>query len=168
MVLDGVLNYLQSSELLGTAGQPTAEQFSDIRTAGYEVVVNLAMPDSTNALPNEAELVCEQGMEYVHIPVVWEAPKDEDLDRFFETMAQSRARKVFVHCVLNWRVSCFVYLYRVIERGIPMRVAEESLLEIWEPNPVWCSFIERSLARYGYQVEGRIRDQSRRPSMSGE
>jgi len=111
------------------------------------------MPDSTNALPNEAELVCEQGMAYVHIPVVWEAPKDDDLDRFFQTMAQNRARKVFVHCVVNWRVSCFVYLYRVIEQGVAMKVAEESLLEIWKPNPVWYSFIERSLVRC--DVSGR-------------
>jgi protein tyrosine phosphatase (PTP) superfamily phosphohydrolase (DUF442 family) len=154
MALGDVLNYLQISELLGTGGQPTAAQFSDIKAAGYEVVVNLAMPDSTNALPNEVELVREQGMEYVHIPVVWEAPKDDDLDRFFETMAQNRERKVFVHCVLNWRVSSFVYLYRVIEQRVPVTVAGQSLLEIWKPNPVWHSFIERSLTRY--EVFGRV------------
>ncbi|MGD9146123.1 MAG: protein tyrosine phosphatase family protein [Anaerolineae bacterium] len=148
MVLDDIVNYLEISELLGTGGQPTAEQFSDIQTAGYEVVVNLAMPDSTNALPNEAELVREQGMEYVHIPVVWEDPGDDDLDRFFRTMAQARGRKVFVHCVVNWRVSCFVYLYRVVELGIAMKRAEQSLLRIWKPEPVWQGFLERSLARY--------------------
>lgn len=148
MVLGDVVNYLEISELLGTGGQPTAEQFSDIKGAEYEVVVNLAMPDSTNALPNEAELVSQQGMEYVQIPVVWEVPKDEDLDRFFQTMAQNRARKVFVHCVVNWRVSCFVYLYRVIELGVAIKVARQSLLRIWNPDPVWRSFVERSLARY--------------------
>ena len=152
MVLEDMVNYLEISGDLGTGGQPTAEQFSDIRSAGYEVVVNLAMPDSTNALPNEAELVREQGMEYVHLPVVWEDPKDDDLDRFFETMAQNRGRKVFVHCVVNWRVSCFVYLYRVIELGTTREVAEQSLLRIWKPEPVWHSFIERSLARYEVPV----------------
>jgi protein tyrosine phosphatase (PTP) superfamily phosphohydrolase (DUF442 family) len=149
MVLNGIVNYLKISERLGTGGQPSAEQFSEIKAAGYEVVVNLAMPDSTNALPNEAELVCEQGMEYVHIPVVWEDPQDKDLDRFLQTMARNRRRKVFVHCVVNWRVSCFVYLYRVIEQGVARKVAEQSLLEIWKPEPVWHSFIERSLVRCG-------------------
>lgn len=149
MGLDDVLNFLQISELVGTGGQPTAEQFSDIRTAVYEVVVNLALADSTNALPNEAELVREQGMEYVHIPVVWEDPKDDDLDRFFKVMDLYRRRKVFVHCVLNWRVSSFVYLYRVIQQGVPVEVAGQSLLKVWEPDPVWDGFIERSLARYG-------------------
>jgi protein tyrosine phosphatase (PTP) superfamily phosphohydrolase (DUF442 family) len=149
MVLGEVLNFLPISEHIGSGGQPTAEQFSDIKDAGYDLVVNLAMPDSTNALPNEAELVREQGMQYVHIPVIWEAPKDDDLDRFFEIMDQNRLRKVFVHCVVNWRVSCFVYLYRVIELGVPVKVAEKSLLEIWRPNAVWHSFIKRSLTRYG-------------------
>jgi protein tyrosine phosphatase (PTP) superfamily phosphohydrolase (DUF442 family) len=87
-------------------------------------------------------------MEYVHIPVVWEDPGDDDLDRFFRTMAQARGRKVFVHCVVNWRVSCFVYLYRVVELGIAMKRAEQSLLRIWKPEPVWQGFLERSLARY--------------------
>ena len=152
--MNGIVNYLQVSDLLGTGGQPTAEQFSEIKAAGYEVVVNLAMPDSTDALPGEAELVREQGMEYVHIPVVWEDPKDKDLDRFFQAMARNRTRKVFVHCVVNWRVSCFVYLYRVIEQGIAQEVAEQNLLEIWEPEPVWHSFIERSLVRCEVSGQG--------------
>jgi protein tyrosine phosphatase (PTP) superfamily phosphohydrolase (DUF442 family) len=143
-----VLNFFKISERVGTAGQPTADQFVDIKSAGYEVVINLAMPDSTNALPNEAELVRQQGMEYVHIPVVWEDPKDSDLDQFFEVMDLHRERKVFVHCVLNWRVSSFVYLYRVIQEGVPEELAGQSLHRIWEPNPVWHRFIDRSLARY--------------------
>jgi protein tyrosine phosphatase (PTP) superfamily phosphohydrolase (DUF442 family) len=152
VVLIDILNFLQICELVGTGGQPTPEQFADIEAAGYKVVVNLAMPDSTNALPNEAELVREQGMVYVHIPVAWEDPRDVDLDRFFEVMALYRDQKVFVHCALNWRVSSIVYLYRVIQQGVPMEVAGESLLKIWKPNPVWRSFIERSLVRYGLSV----------------
>jgi protein tyrosine phosphatase (PTP) superfamily phosphohydrolase (DUF442 family) len=152
VVLSEILNFLQICERVGTGGQPTAEQFSDIEAAGYKVVVNLAMPDSTNALPNEVELVREQGMEYVHIPVVWEDPRDVDLDRFFEVMALYRDQKVFVHCALNWRVSSFVYLFRVTQQGVPMEVAVESLGKIWKPNLIWQRFIDRSLARYGASI----------------
>jgi protein tyrosine phosphatase (PTP) superfamily phosphohydrolase (DUF442 family) len=152
VLLIDVLNFLQICERVGTGGQPRAEQFADIEAADYKVVVNLAMPDSTNALANEAELVREQRMKYVHIPVVWEDPRDVDLDRFFEVMTLYRDQKIFVHCALNWRVSSFVYLYRVIQKGAPMEVAGESLLKIWKPNPVWQSFIERSLVRYGLSI----------------
>jgi protein tyrosine phosphatase (PTP) superfamily phosphohydrolase (DUF442 family) len=140
--LSEITNYLAISDKLGTAGQPTAEQFAAIQAAGYEIVINLAMPDSTNALPNENELVTAEGMDYVHIPVVWESPTVEDLERFFAVMDQNQDRKVFVHCVLNMRVSCFVFLYRALRLGIPVEEAWQDVLAIWEPNEVWQRFVD--------------------------
>jgi protein tyrosine phosphatase (PTP) superfamily phosphohydrolase (DUF442 family) len=140
-------SYLAISPTLGTAGQPTPEQLAAIRAAGYEVVVNLAVPDSPNALPNEEELVTAQGMAYVHIPVVWEAPTAEDLDRFFTVMDRNRGRRVFVHCALNMRVSCFVFLYRVLRLGVPADAAWQDVLAIWEPNPVWQQFVDDALEK---------------------
>jgi protein tyrosine phosphatase (PTP) superfamily phosphohydrolase (DUF442 family) len=143
--MEGVLNYIPISDALGTAGQPAAEQFAAIRAAGYEVVINLALPDSTNALPDEAERVGAQGMAYVHIPVVWESPTAEDLQRFFAVLDQNRGRKVFVHCALNMRVSCFVFLYRVLRLGVPAEVAWPDVLRIWQPNEVWQRFVDHML-----------------------
>jgi len=147
--LQQILNLLPVSEALGTAGQPTAVQFRSIAAAGYEVVINLAMPDSTNALPDEADLVRQEGMDYVHIPVVWESPTLQDLDRFFEAMDHQRDHKVFVHCALNMRVSCFVFLYRVIRGGVPLAEAANTMRRIWRPNPVWSRFLEDALRHHG-------------------
>jgi SAM-dependent methyltransferase/protein tyrosine phosphatase (PTP) superfamily phosphohydrolase (DUF442 family) len=147
--LEGVLNFQAVSETLGTAGQPNSEQFASIRAAGYEVVVNLAMPSSTNALPNEAELVAKHGMDYVHIPVVFESPRIRDVERFFETMVRHRCQRVFVHCALNWRVSVFVLLYRVLYLGVAFSEAEQQLVRIWEPDKVWQAFIDDALAHFG-------------------
>ena len=80
---------------------------------GYEVLINLALLDSPGALPNEGTLVTVLGLQYFHIPVVWESPQPSDLDQFFKTMQRNQNRKVFVHCVLNMRVSVFVFLYRI-------------------------------------------------------
>jgi protein tyrosine phosphatase (PTP) superfamily phosphohydrolase (DUF442 family) len=143
--MEGVLNYLPISDRLGTAGQPTVEQFAAIRAAGYQVVINLAMPNSTNALPNESELVGAQGMAYLHIPVVWESPTAEDFERFLAVMDQNRERKVLVHCALNMRVSCFVYLYRVLRLGTPAEAAWQDVLTIWEPDGVWQRFVDDRL-----------------------
>lgn len=145
--LDQIYNFLPISPTLGTAGQPTAEQFDAVRDAGYGVVINLAMPDSPKALPGEAELVTERGMAYIPIPVEWEAPTSADLDRFFAAMNEHREKKRFVHCIANMRVSAFVFLYRVLEEGVPAAEARQSLHQIWEPNPVWQGFVERELAR---------------------
>ena len=63
-------NFLQLSETVATAGQPTEAQITAIQAAGYRVVINLALPTSTNALPNEQALVEALGMTYIHIPVL--------------------------------------------------------------------------------------------------
>jgi protein tyrosine phosphatase (PTP) superfamily phosphohydrolase (DUF442 family) len=150
--VEHILNYLTISDTIGTAGQPTPQQFAGIKAAGYEVVVNLAMPDSSNALPDERDLVAEQGMGYVHIPVVWEHPTSQDLERFLDILTRCRRKRVFVHCALNMRVAVFILLYRVICQGIALEVAREDLLRIWQPNTVWQRFMDDSLAEYGIRA----------------
>lgn len=150
--VEDILNYLAISDTIGTAGQPTPAQFTAIKAAGYDVVVNLAMPDSANALPNEQQLASKQGLLYVHIPVVWEHPTAQNLEQFFDVMARCRGKRVFVHCALNMRVSAFVYLYRIIWLGVPQERAWKDLLRIWEPNAAWKRFLDDSLAEYGIRV----------------
>jgi protein tyrosine phosphatase (PTP) superfamily phosphohydrolase (DUF442 family) len=145
--LEPIHNYIQISEKIATAGQPTESQFADIRNAGYEVVVNLAMPNSTNAIAHEQDLVEAQGMEYIYMPVVWEEPKLEDIDRFFSTLEQNSDRPVFVHCALNMRVSAFVYLYRLVKQQTSDEIAKADMNRIWEPNEIWQAFIDRVIAR---------------------
>lgn len=143
--LEQLTNYYPISPLILTAGQPTAEQLVLIAQADCQVVINLARPTSPNALPNEAELVAAQGMEYVAIPVVWEEPTLDDLTRFFTVMEANQARKVFGHCVVNYRVSCFVYLYRVLRLGVDPDEAIWDLRAVWEPDETWSAFIAAAL-----------------------
>jgi uncharacterized protein (TIGR01244 family) len=146
--IDEICNYLRISDSLGTAGQPTPEQFAAIKAAGYELVINLAMPTSTNALPNEADLVAQQGMDYVHLPVVWESPTRDDVERFFQVMDENRSRRVFVHCALNMRVSVFVLLYRILRLGVPLKSAQEALHRIWQPEGIWQDLMSEALSDY--------------------
>jgi protein tyrosine phosphatase (PTP) superfamily phosphohydrolase (DUF442 family) len=146
--LDSILNFVQISETIATAGQPTEAQLIDIRNAGYQTIVNLALTTSTNALPNEQEIVEAQGMHYVHIPVVWENPTQDDLHRFFESMNENANRKVFIHCAMNMRVSVFVYLYRRIQESVPDNLAQKDLYKVWIPNETWQNFIDQMLANY--------------------
>ncbi len=170
MALNDILNFLPIDERLATAGQPTREQFAQIAAAGYGLVINLAPSDSSNAIPDEQGAVAAAGMDYVHIPVSWQAPQLEDLTRFFAVMEQNRERKVFVHCAMNLRVSSFVYLYRVLRGGVPEPAAAVPLNEMWgriaaharahpdhasavatagsfyRPDGAWRRFIDQALA----------------------
>ncbi|MEB3337396.1 MAG: protein tyrosine phosphatase family protein [Leptolyngbyaceae bacterium] len=143
-----IRSFLALSDSVATAGQPTEEQFASLRAAGYEIVINLALPTSTHALPNEQAVVESQGMQYVHIPVLWETPTLEDLDRFFSVMAASNGKRILVHCALNMRVSAFMYLYRLLCEGVSEVEAKQDLNQIWVPNDDWQRFIDQAIAHY--------------------
>lgn len=137
-------NFLALSPRWGTGGQPGRSQFRALAEAGYEAVVNLALPTSDNALPDEGAIATGLGLAYFHIPVRWEAPTPQDLDLFFAVMDGLRDRKTFVHCAKNMRVSAFCYLYRVRRLGEDRDRARRDLHRIWEPNAVWADFIARA------------------------
>ena len=69
------------------------------------------------SLADEERSVTKLGMEYIHIPVIWQSPTSDDLDKFFDVMEKYKNKKFFVHCAANMRVSSFVALYRVIKEG---------------------------------------------------
>ncbi len=142
-----ILNFLQLGERVGTGGQPTAEQLDDLAREGYEVVINLALPTSDNAIANEGELVTRAGLTYVHLPVKFDAPTDADFEQFRGVMRAFAGRKIFVHCALNMRVSAFMYLYRILQEQVPAANAAADLHQVWEPDQVWRGFIRRMLDR---------------------
>lgn len=133
------------SDTLLTSGQPTREQFSEVFAAGWQVVINLAMPDSIGAFPDEGDVVRGLGMEYIAIPVVWSAPTRHELEMFFAALDANRGKKVLAHCALNMRVSTFVFLDRVLRQGMEIETAREDLLSIWQPEGVWQEFIDEML-----------------------
>ncbi len=147
-MIQEIYNFNEISPQLSTAGMPTREQFQEIAQAGFEEVIDLSLKESVNHLPDEAELVQSLGMGYHHIPVIWEAPKLEDLEKFFQTMMNHPGRKVFVHCVANYRASVFTYLYRVLLQNEEQMKAQKDLLRIWKPNGTWLSFIQQALEAY--------------------
>lgn len=128
--LNTILNYVEISDRLTTAGQIDYDQIPLLRQEGYEVVVNLATADEErNAL--EGFHVTSSGMSYIHIPVVWEEPKLSDVRLFFDVMEANEGRKLFVHCIANMRVSAFVYLYRTLVEGVSDEEAREGMDAVW-------------------------------------
>jgi protein tyrosine phosphatase (PTP) superfamily phosphohydrolase (DUF442 family) len=109
--LSTIYNLVHVAEGLETAGQPTTAQLAAIKDAGYEVIINLATGTTPRDLPNEAAVVATLGIEYIHIPVVWEHPTEADLRRFFAAMDATQDKKRFVHCIANMRVSAFVMMW---------------------------------------------------------
>ena len=144
-ILNHIRSYLRIDDRLATSGMPQPDDFAALRQAGFEIVINLALPTSDNAVPNEGELVSAQGMTYVHIPVKFDAPQRADFERFTRVMDACAGQKVFVHCAANMRVSAFVFLHR-LRHGVDRGAAESDLKKIWQPDGVWQKFVNQRLA----------------------
>ncbi|WP_181314315.1 protein tyrosine phosphatase family protein [Phormidesmis priestleyi] len=146
--IEAIHNFLKLSDHIATAGQPIENQFAAIKEAGYQTVINLAPPGSTNAIPHEKDIVESLGMDYVYIPVIWTNPTIEDLDRFFAVINANAEQPIFVHCAKNMRVSAFMYLYRCLHDRNNDQQAEQDLHRIWIPNETWQAFIQRAIEHY--------------------
>ena len=147
-----LLNEIQYSPYLTTAGQPSAEQFRALAEAGFQRVIFLAFNDHKNALKNEDRIARTAGLEFVHIPVAWDAPTTDDFDTFAAVMRATE--KTLVHCEVNFRASVFGFLYQVIYLGTPVEEAWALLTRIWIPNETWETFIVSALAEKGIEYPG--------------
>jgi protein tyrosine phosphatase (PTP) superfamily phosphohydrolase (DUF442 family) len=150
-----------------TGGQPTPEQLAAAARAGYEVVINLATPDSPRALAGEEALVESLGMRYEALPVVWGAPQQADFQRFCALLERHVGQRILVHCAANMRVSAFCYLYRVLRQGMAPERAVQDLFAVWEPNETWRAFIECTLAEDTAAEDTAAEDTAAKDSAAG-
>ena len=139
--LQDIFNYLEISECISTSGQPTEKQFSLVKAAGFDNVINLAPHNIENSLANEAEVLSALGINYLHIPVDFGNPTDADFREFSSFLKSLENKKVWVHCAANMRVSAFIYRYRCKVLGEQSSRARKELSEIWEPFGVWKDFV---------------------------
>ncbi len=144
-----IINYSLLTERLATGGQPTEAQLAKAAQDGVNVVINLALSTSDNALPDEAATVRGLGMEYIHIPVEWSAPQPADLERFLDAMDAHGQQKILVHCALNFRASAFTALWRVLRQGWDVEQAFAPQRAIWrlDEYPAWKDFVEQALKK---------------------
>ena len=119
----------------------------------YDVIVNLAPPQSHGSIANEGAIVGSKGVTYLNIPVDFARPAPEDFRFFSEALKANAGRNVLVHCQVNLRGSSFVFLYRVIHEGAPVGESLAKLNGIWAPDPVWRTFIEDTLRAHGKDAE---------------
>jgi protein tyrosine phosphatase (PTP) superfamily phosphohydrolase (DUF442 family) len=139
--LSELTNYRAWSPMLSSSGQPSAEQLEAVRDAGFERVVFLALTDSEGSIENEDSIVKGLGMEFVHIPVIWDSPSPDDVALFTALMSGAPQKKTLVHCQVNFRASTFSFLYRVLHMDVPVGEAKDGLNSVWVPDDQWKQLI---------------------------
>lgn len=136
-------NTHQVFDWLWSSGQLSPADIQQLPRLGIAAVINLAPPNSSNALPGEAELVSAQGLAYVQIPVDWLQPDPEQFMQFVGVLQAFAGRKLWLHCAKNMRASAFIYLYRKLLLNDTEAAASLPMREVWNPNPVWQNFIQQ-------------------------
>ena len=144
-----IRNFVELQDGIGTAGQPTREQFDLVARAGYRHVINIGMPDHPDSLAGEGDLVTSLGMTYVHIPVPFEAPRPEHVRLFCDMLSAVRGEPVFVHCLMNHRVTAFMYHYFTKVAGYGEEDARSPMFDQWEPNEIWKDVLSWSREKIG-------------------
>jgi len=149
-----ISNYRSYSARFASSGQPTIDDFKRLKDSGVGRVIYLAFNNNKSAIVDEDRVITELGMEYIHIPIDFNAPKLSQYNTFASIM-KSDNKKTLLHCQVNYRASTFSFLYRVIELNTPIEQAKADLDSVWELNPVWFNFMKSVLIHYSkdYQCE---------------
>lgn len=126
-------NWLRLDDRITTSGQPSEEELAEIKALGVNHVINLALADHEKSLPDERGTLDAMDVEYIHIPVVFSAPAEDDFDQFCKAMDRLEGKKVHVHCIVNARVSAFFYRYRRDRLEWNEGKARAEMNKIWDP-----------------------------------
>jgi uncharacterized protein (TIGR01244 family) len=102
-------------------GQPNERALRALKDQGVTTVVNLRMPAEMERIGfDEAKLIEQLGMKYVHIPMRGatgeHAYSPENLAKFAAAMKQADG-KVLLHCTVAWRAS-HIWAAYLIQRGV--------------------------------------------------
>jgi protein tyrosine phosphatase (PTP) superfamily phosphohydrolase (DUF442 family) len=143
------------SPLLVTAGQPDRASLQRLKAEGYAAVISLAPGNTADAVPDQAEILASQGVEFVHIPIPWQAPEARHLDAMAAAMQRLKGKKVLVHCQMNMRASAVTFLYRAIHEKEDPAKAWGDVKPLWTPADQWATFISGQLRAHGITFEAR-------------
>ena len=139
--LSEISNYREYSPTFSSSGQPTKEQLQLLKDDGFERIVYIAFSNNGNAFADEDVVVKELGMDYVHIPVIWDQPTASDFYAFAGSMQREPDRKTLLHCQVNYRASAFGFLYRVLYEDVSVVEAKADMNSVWQPNETWQKLI---------------------------
>jgi protein tyrosine phosphatase (PTP) superfamily phosphohydrolase (DUF442 family) len=146
-------NIVNISSRLVTSGQPPAATLARLASLGFQAVLYLAPNTVSNAVKSEPDLLKQQNIEFVHIPIPFGSPNASHVEAVFNALRRLSDKQVLVHCEVNMRASCMVFLYRaIVLKEDPVR-AYTSVTTIWSPRGPWRTLIQDQLRTAGVKFD---------------
>ena len=145
--INDIINFINLSDRISTAGQPLADEIELFPENGFEVVIFLALFENSD-LPQEKEIIENMGLIFEHIPVVFKNPQISEFANFIELLKKHKDKKIFIHCQMNMRVSVFMSLYFMVIENLPYKDAMVLIHKVWEPDEIWEKFMKDVMTEY--------------------
>lgn len=112
-----IMNWRQVEPGLYSAGQPQANEWTEIARMGIATVINLR-PDSEQPGIDERALATAQGLEYISLPIA--SAQDltwANVAMFGSLVRQHQANGLLIHCGTGNRVGAMFALSRALASG---------------------------------------------------
>lgn len=138
-------NVVEISPLLVTSGQPTVDALRSLAELKFAAVLYLAPFTVSDAIPSEPALLRSQGIDFAHVPIPFDAPTEAHFLRITEQLQRLDGTRTLVHCQVNMRASCMVFLHRVLNLGQPAAAAYEAVSKVWSPRGPWMALLKQQL-----------------------
>ena len=146
-----IRNFQRLGPRTTTSGRLRDEDLDTLAGLGVAHVINLALDSHPEALADERGKLAARGIGYTHIPVPFDAPRDEHYRAFGAALAAAGDAPVHVHCIMNYRVSAFFFRWHREFAGMDESGARALLARQWEPDRSdrpetrpWAEFLART------------------------
>lgn len=113
-----VVQCLELDKDFAVGTSPSLLELQQLKSCGFNAVVDLRMPDEVGALTitDEREAARSSGMTFLHIAVPARTVPSELLN-LFRQEASALPRRVFVHCTKGGRAALFTEIHLGLEVG---------------------------------------------------
>lgn len=136
-----IRNWRRFDQQITTSGQPREDQLPALAALGVRQVMNLALHSHEEALADEAASLAALGIAYTHLPVEFSNPTDADFNAFCSALEAAGDAPLHIHCIMNYRVTAFLYRYQRDVLGRDEAQARQLMDSVWTPEGVWAEFV---------------------------
>lgn len=143
-------NFRPVDDRITTSGLVPADALSELHGDGIDAVIDLLPATADHAVAGEADIVRAQGIDYVAIPVDFDAPTHADFEQFAAVMDAREGQRLHVHCAANYRVSAFFALHAELTGRWTRAQADAFVADVWSPadHAPWADFMAWERERF--------------------
>ena len=127
---------------VSSIGALSLDVAQNLKRVGFASVVNLRLSSELGVdIADQAAIVIEAGMNFVHIPFSAQSPDPRAADRFLEAVAKPVNQPAFIHCRSGNRAAALWCIRRVLVDGCDCDTAMEEAAQVGLVSSTLRSFV---------------------------